>query len=162
MDNINSLITECKKIEEDCLYTAEVHYMISSKFKKQAFWNQFIPIFITILSIIALLNGYPDWLKWITLLSSIVTMINLLNEPDKKSKEHLFAGKFFTVLKHEARTAHECYKDYSTVEEFLFETKKMRDRYNTLVYFTPMTDNEKAWKKAQERIKSGVHQSNVK
>lgn len=160
LKNNELLIKECQKLEHDCLYTAEVHYLIASKLRKKAFWFKLLPALITVVSIIALLLGSPNWVSWFTLISSIIIIINVLNEPDKKSNDHLFAAKSYTSLKHEARALHECFKEYMNIDELKLNVKNLRDKYSSLVNFTPMTDDEKCWEKARKRIKSGVHSNN--
>jgi len=164
MDNtkIESLITECKRIQEDSTYTAEVHHIIAHKLSKKAYWYKLIPVSITVLSAFALLFGAPNWVSWITLLSGTITILNVFIEPEKKSRDHLFAAKNFTSLKHEARSLHESFKGFMSESEFYYSVKLLRDKYNLVVQCTPLTDDEKAWEKARERIKKGVHESDFK
>jgi len=159
---LHNLINECKHIEEDSMYTAEVHYLISSKLFKKAFWFKFIPVIITVLSALALLLGSPKWVSWITLISAIIAMANMLLESESKAREHEFAAKNYTVLKHEARSLYESFKDFINENEFYHEVKRMREKYNWLVQTTPPTNDEKCWEKARERIKEGVHKPDFK
>lgn len=159
---IKSLITECKQIEEDSLYTAEVHYLISHKLGVRAFWFKLTPALITTLSAFSLLVGAPNWVSWITMFSGITTIVNTFLEPEKKAKDHLFAAKNFTVLKHEARSLYETFKEFIDIGTFYQEVKRLREKYNLLVTMTPPTDDEKAWEKARQRIKSGVHKADFR
>lgn len=154
---IECLITECKQIQEDSTYTAEAHYIIADKLSKKAFWYKVTPACITVFSAFQLLTGSPSWVAWVTLLSGLVTIMNVFMEPEKRARGHLFAAKNFTVLKHEARALHESFKDFITEDEFYHTVKRLRERYDLLVQFTPSTDDKVAWEKARERIKSGVH-----
>ncbi len=156
------LITECKQIQEDSTYTAEIHHIIAHKLSSKAFWCKLIPATITILSVLALIIGFPHWLAWITLLSAAVTMLNVFMESERTAREHVFAAKNFTVLKHEARSLHETYKDFIDENKFYQSVKRLREKYNMLVQFTPPTDDDKAWEKARQRIKMGVHEADFR
>lgn len=164
MENIKieGLITECKQMQEDSTYTAETHHIIAHKLSKRAFRYKLVPVCITVLSAFALLLGAPNWVSWITLLSGIVTMLNVFMEPEKKAKEHLFAAKNFIALKHEARSLHESFKDFMNENEFYHSVKRLREKYNLLVQFTPPTDDEEACEKARKRIKKGVHEADFR
>ncbi len=159
---VQNLIDECKRIEEDSTYTAEVHHLIVHKLSKRAFWYKLIPAGVTVLSALVLLFGAPIWTSWITLLSGLITIINILMEPEKKAKEHLFAAKNFTVLKHEARSLYETFRNFIGENDFYHETKRLREKYNWLVQITPSTDDKKCWEEARKRIKEGVHKPDFK
>jgi hypothetical protein len=157
-EKIQNLINECKQIEEDSLYTAEVHYIIGHKQKVKAFWFKFIPVLITLGTSFALLVGAaPNWVAWITFFSALITVINILLEPEKESKNHFIAAQNFTTLKHEARSLYEAFKDFMDEKDFYHEVRKLRDKYNLYARLTPPTDDEDAWGKARERIKKGYH-----
>lgn len=165
MDTINkkmeNLINECKRIEEDSMYNAETHYLIANKLSKRAFWFKFVPVIITGISALALLLGSPVWVSWITLTFSIISIVNILLEPERETKNHEFSAKSFTVLKHEARSLYETFKDFIDDKDFFYEVKRIREKYNWLVQITPPTD-EKSFEKAKERIKKGVHKPDFK
>lgn len=153
---MENLINECKRIEEDSTYTAETHYLIANSLSKKSFWFKFIPVIITGISALALLLGSPDWVSWITLVSSIIAITNTILEPESKAREHEFAAKSFTVLKHEVRSLYESFKDFIDEKDFYHEVKRLREKYNWLVQTTPPTD-EKNFEKARGRIKKGIH-----
>jgi len=159
MDNekIQNLINECKQIEEDSLYTAEVHYIIGHKQKVKAFWFKFIPVLITLGTSLALLSGAPNWVTWITFFSALITITNILLEPEKESKNHFIAAQNFTILKHEARSLYETFKDFMDEKDFYYEVRRIRDKYNLCAKLTPPTDDENAWEKARQNIKKGYH-----
>jgi len=154
---IQNLINECKQIEEDSLYTAEVHYVIGHKQKVRAFWFKLIPALITVLSSLALLMGAPNWITWITLVSALITITNILLKPEEEATNHFTAAKNFTALKHEARSLYEAFKDFIDENTFYHEVKRLREKYNIYVKSTPPTDDEKSWEKARENIKKGYH-----
>ncbi len=163
MDNkIQNLINECKQIEEDSLYTAEVHYIIGHKQKVKAFWFKFIPLLITLGTSFALLVGAPNWVTWITFFTALITINNILSEPEKESKNHFIAAQNFTTLKHEARSLYEAFKDFMDEKDFYHEVRKLRDKYNLYARLTPPTDDEDAWKQARERIREGYHRADFR
>ncbi len=157
-----NLIDECKRIKEDSIYTAEVHHCIAHKLSSKAFWYKLIPVIITVLSALALLLGVPSWISWITLLSGLIAMLNIFMEPGKKAREHLFAAKSFTVLKHEARSLHETFSDFMNESDFYNEVKRIREKYNWLVQTTPPTDDKKCWEESRKKIKEGIHKPDFK
>ena len=164
MDNekIQNLIRECKQIEEDSLYNAEVHYLIGHKLKGKAISFKFIPALIAVISAFLLLGGAPNWLNWITLFGALVTIISLLLEPEKEANNHFLAAQNFTVLKHEARSLYETFKDFIEEKDFYYEEKRLREKYNLFAKLTPPTDDEKVWNQARENIKGGRHKADFR
>lgn len=154
---MQNLITECKQIHDDSNYNAEAHYFLEHRLSKRAYLLKTIPAVITVLSAFGLLIGSPNWLAWITLLSGIITILNIFMDPEKKARDHEFAAKNFTILKHEARSLHESFRDFMSESDFLCNVKLLRQKYNLLVLCTPPTDEE-SFNKARERIKKGVHE----
>jgi len=158
---IENLVNECRRIEEDSTYTAEAHYLFAASLSKKSFWFKFIPVIITGISALALLLGSPNWVSWITLISSIIAITNIILEPENKARQHEFAAKSFTVLKHDARSLYESFKDFMDEKDFYYEVKRIREKYNWLVQTTPPTD-EKSFEKARKRIRKGIHKPNFK
>lgn len=156
--NVERLVTECKRIQEDSTYTAEVHHIMSNKLNKRAFWCKLIPASITVLTAFTLLVGSPNWVAWVTLLSGAITMLNIFMSPQARAREHLIAAKNFTVLKHESRSLHESFRGFLTKDEFFNAVRLLREKYNLVVQFTPPTDDKNAFEEARQRIKEGVHQ----
>lgn len=160
-EKIEGLINECKQIEADSTQTAETHHIIAHKASRRAFWLKFIPASATVISAGLLLRGADNWVAWVTLISGMVTISNILMKCDEKSAEHLFAAKSFTVLKHQARALHKTFKNFIEEKDFYHQVRTIRGKYNLLVQFTPPTDDEKAYDKASERIIKGVHRTAV-
>lgn len=158
-EKIESLINECKQIEADSTQTAETHHIIAHKASSRAFWLKFIPALVTVISAGFLLRGVDNWVAWVTLISGIVTVSNILMKCDEKSAEHLFAAKSFTILKHQARVLYKTFKNFIDEKDFYHQVITIRENYNLLVQFAPPTDDEKAYDKASERIKKGVHRT---
>lgn len=159
---LQNLINECKQIEDDSLYTAEVHYIIGHKLKGKAIRFKFIPALIAVIAAFFLLVGAPRWVSWITLVGVLVNIISLLLEPEKEANNHFSAAQNFTVLKHEARSLYEVFKDFIDEKGFYHEVKMLREKYNLFAKLTPPTDDEKAWNQARENIKSGRHKADFR
>lgn len=160
--DVEKLVTECKRIEEDSLYTQVIHHVIARYQIGQAFWLKLIPAVLSVLSVGALLIGFPDWVAWITLVFGFATLVSIFVEPEKEAKLHIFAAKNFTALKHEARVLHEAFRFYVEKKEFYHEVKELREKYNFLVQFTPSTENPRAWAEARKRIKAGTYEPDYK
>lgn len=162
-ENTEKLIKECKQIEEDSLYTSEVHYIIGSKLRKRALKSKFIPLGITVLAAFALvLSIVPNVMSWITLVGALISMISIILDPDKESKEHFTAAKEFTAMKHEARSLHEAFSSFMNAKEFLFEVRCLRDKYDFLAKNTPATDDEEAFQQARKNIQEGRHMADFR
>jgi hypothetical protein len=160
--NVKKLINECQRIEEDSLYTGEAHHIIGNDLMNQTWWLKIIPASITVLSAFAVLGNYhKDIFQWFTLITGFLTMYNVITEPERKSQQHISAGKNFVVLKHEARSLRESFKDFMDTKEFYHAVRRLREKYNLLVQYIPPT-NEKAFEKARKRIKKGIHYPDYK
>ena len=159
---IENLSTECKQIEEDSTYTAEVHYIIGAKLKKRAYWFKFLPPVITAISATVVMFSDNNTFSLITLIGAIVSIGSIILEPDKQSRDHIAAAKEFTNLKHEARSLHETFSQFMSDTDFYHEVKCLREKYNGLTKCTPPNDDEEAWKKAASNIKSGRHRADFR
>lgn len=155
-----SLDKECDHIFEDSRFTAEVHHIIAKNQKRKAFNLKFYPILISIASALALLFGSPEWVAWIMLLSAMLSMLNMLIEPEKDAALHLFAAKNFIVLKHEANSIKNSFSSFMEPREYFYNVKNLREKYNLIVRFVPPADDTKAVEQAVKNIKEGIHSYN--
>jgi len=151
------LVNECKQIQEDSTYTAEAHHLIAAGLSVKAFRCKFYPALFALASALALILGVKDWVAWITVISGTVVLYNVFVEPEKKAQQHVFAAKQFTVLKHEARSLHESFKEFMAEMEFYHGVRVIREKYNLLVQFSPPTDDKRVWDEARRKIKAGIH-----
>lgn len=163
---IEGLVAECKQIQEDSTYTAETHHIIGCALSRQAFWMKLIPALITVAAAFVLLTGWsgegkPNWAAWVTLISGMATMLCIIMEPEKQARSHLFAAKAFIILKHDSRSAHESFRHFIGENEFFNSVRLFRERYNLLVQSSPATNN-KAFRKASERVKAGIHEADFR
>ena len=160
-NNINHLIDECRQIEDDCLYTAEAHYIIADVAGKVSFWVKLIPAFAAAASGAALLSGLPNWIAWFSVIAGVAFALQSIMNPDKKKDEHSQAGKSYTALKHESRSLYQTF--YKEMDRASFSTtvKILRERYNMIAKMTPQT-TVKAFEEGRKRIKAGRHTPDFK
>jgi len=154
--NNEHLIKECMRIEDDCLYTAEAHYILASKTKTIGFWVKIIPAAVAAASGILVLSGYPNWIAWLAIVSGAVFGLQSILDPDRKTNDYSTAGKEYTALKHEARALYQTFSKEMNRDEFAVAVRLLRERYGSLVKHTPQT-TEKAFEEGRERIKAGRH-----
>jgi len=150
------LITECKWIEEDCMYNAETHYQIAASAKKTAFCIKFIPAVLAALSGILILSGVSIIVAWLSVLSGFILAIASVLDPDRNKNDHIKTAKDYTVLKHDSRALYQAFAQEMGSSEFYISTRLLRERYNNVVNNCPETD-DKAFEKARKKIKAGRH-----
>ncbi len=154
--NRDHLTNECKRIEEDSMYTADTHHIIAHRESTKASILKYLSAFTAALSGVVILLGAPAWTAWLAIVSGLVTAAITISDPANKSREHIIAARNFTVLKHEARALHETFSNYIDGNEYFQRVNILREKYNKTVELTPPTDN-KAFEKASERIQAGIH-----
>ena len=150
-------IEECKRIQENCTYTAEAHHVVAYRSKRQAYFFQAIPAAAAALLAALVAGGViPTWFAWVSAMAAVVSAVGNVLDPLKSHYDHLLAGKNFTALKHDARALHETFSHGTGDAELCVEVKKLHDRYNDLVKFVPQT-GDKAFQVARAKIKQGIH-----
>lgn len=155
-ENNENLINECRRIEDDCLYTAEAHYIIAAGADRVSFWVKLIPAVAAAVSGIVLLSGAPNWIAWFSVIAGVAFALQSIMNPDKKNEEHSQAGKSYTALKHEARSLYQTFYKEMNRDSFSIMVRILRERYNMIAKMTPQTTT-KAFEKGRERIKAGRH-----
>jgi len=160
-DNLKHLYDECRRMEEDSLYTAETHYITAEKARNLSLWLKFIPAAVAAMSGTLIILEYPTWIAWLSILSGLSFALTTILDVDRRKNEHTVAAKEFTVLKHEARSLYETFYHEMKREEFAREVRRLRDKYNSLIGHTPQTA-EKEFEKARKKIKSGRHTPDFK
>jgi hypothetical protein len=155
-DNINHLIDECRQIKDDCLYTAEAHYIIADDAGTVSFWVKLIPAIAAAVSGAALLGGAPNWIAWFSVIAGVAFALQSIMNPDKKMEEHSRAAKAYTALKHESRSLSQTFSKEMDRESFTTAVRILRERYNLIAKMTPQT-TVKAFEKGRKRIKAGRH-----
>ena len=160
-ENNNHLITECKQIEDDCLYTAESHYTISAGAGTVSFWIKFIPALAAAASGAALVAGAPNWIAWFSVIAGVAFALQSVLNPDKKREEHSQAGKLYTSLKHESRALYQTFYKEMDRNSFSIMVRILREKYNMIAKLTPQT-TIKDFEKGRQRIKAGRHTPDFK
>lgn len=156
-DDREHLIRECKRIEDDSKYTAEAHYQIASSAKWKIFVIKLIPALLSAASGIGIVVLGYDWLAWLAVISSAVFAVQTVIDFDRECTDHTNAGKYYTTLKHEARSLHETFHHELDKGTFAALVSILRERYNNISEMTPKT-TDKAFEKGDEKIKSGKHE----
>ena len=155
-NNIRHLIKECMQIEDDCLYTAETHYIIAGKAGRLGFWVKLIPAIAAAGSGAAVLSGAPNWIAWFAVISGVAFALQSILNPDKKHDEHSQAGKCYTALKHESRALYQTFYKEMDLDSFSVMVRILRERYNMIAKLTPQT-TVTAFEEGRKRIKAGRH-----
>ena len=152
-------LQECEQIKQNCEYTAEAHHIIANDSKNTANLFQILPAVIAaVFGVLAASNVLSNWAIWLSAFSAGISVVGNILNPLKDSYDHQNAAKHFTVLKHDARALYESFGQVMDDKSFVLAVQKLHDRYNDLVSVVPPT-TEEAFKKAREKIKSEVHQS---
>ena len=155
-DNNNHLIEECRQIEDDCLYTAESHYIIAADAGRVSFWVKLIPAVAAAASGAALLAGAPNWIAWFSVIAGFAFALQSIMNPDKKKEEHSQAAKSYTTLKHESRSLYQTFHKEMDRNSFATYVRILRERYNMIAKMTPQT-TLKAFEEGRKRIRAGRH-----
>jgi hypothetical protein len=151
-------IEECKIIQQNSTYTAEAHHQMATRFKKQAFWLEIIPAICSVVTGTLVSSGVVGkWLLIFTVISSVITAITAILNPNKIYQQHLEAAKSFIALKHDARFLHESISGKMSDESFFVAVENLHNKYNDLIKSVPPTDSE-SFSMAQEVIQKGTHE----
>lgn len=155
-------LEECSTIEDHCRYNAETHHIIASDNKGYAFKFQVVPAIITAFLVTVPVVGQkvPQYWGALTLLSSVITAIGNIANPLKEYYDHLIAAKSFTAIKHEARALRDVFSINMSEQELNTTVKCLDNRYCDVARTVPPT-NDSAFAKAEKRIKSGVHDTDI-
>ncbi len=155
----NKYIEECKFIKQNCTYTAEAHHQMAAYSKRQAFWLEVIPSILAALSgALVSANIWSHEILIVTVISSAVAAVSAVLNPNKTYQAHLEAAKNFTTLKHDARFLSEARAESMNDDVFSHAVENLHQKYNELLKTVPPT-NAKSFKKAQEIVQGGVHES---
>jgi len=151
-------INECKVLKQNCTYTGETHHLIAVSLRKKAMWFQLVPAIIAAGSAaVSALGVSQGWLLLLTLVSSIVTAVASVLNPNKSYQEHLSAAKSFTMLKHDARFLADTESTTLTDDAFIERVRNLHEKYNALLQNVPATDS-KFFEKARRIVQTGIHE----
>ena len=148
------LVDECKTVAENCLYTAQAHFAMAEKATRQSRYLLIVPSGVSALAGILTSVGLPGWIGAFAAVSGLITGVSSAVGVDRKALSHKQAGNLFTALRHEARALYETYSLELPYEQFVAETRRINDRYNSLIQALETTDSA-AFEVARQRIKAG-------
>lgn len=154
---INGLKEECKQIEQDCLYTAQAHFVLAERYEKRMrryiIWPAAAAAVFSLVSTI-----WPDKLGpagYVATLLSGLAAISAGLGMERAVSAHKQAANLLTALRHEARRLHETWSTDLTPEQFAQEVRQLCERYDSYVVALEVTD-KKAFEEARKLIKDGV------
>lgn len=149
------ILNECKTIAENCLYTAQTHFIMADKAGRRSFWLLLIPACVASLMGILTAVGCPGWLGAFSALAGVTIAVATYCDIGQKEVAHKTAANLLTSLRHEARAINETYWAELSHEQLVAEVHRLGDRYSTLCQALKTTDVA-SYEEARTRIKSGI------
>jgi hypothetical protein len=159
MENTSEhLLAECRRIEENCLYTGQTHFEIAKQAGKRArLWLVFVPSLVSAVASFVVAVGAPKLIAAVASISSAVIAIGAFLGAGKDAAAHENAGRVLTQLRDETRALREVSGPDLNPEQLAVEVRALGTRYRAFVASLPMTDHA-AFEKVRARIKSGTFQ----
>ncbi|MCA9610577.1 MAG: SLATT domain-containing protein, partial [Myxococcales bacterium] len=149
------LVAACKRIEDDCLYTAQTHFeMASQKARRAKGWLVLLPSVVSSGSGLAVALGAPAWVGGFAALAGAISAAAAYLGVERDASAHEVAGKLLTQLRHEARAVRDSYSPNVTSGQFEGQVLALQQRYGAFVASLPLTDDD-AFEKARKRIQAG-------
>ena len=108
-EKTQAILDECKTIEENCLYTAQTHFVMAGKAGRMAALLLIIPSIVASLAGILTAMGLPGWIGAFAAIAGVVTGVATYCGIGRNKVDHAAAGNLLTCLRHEARAIHETY-----------------------------------------------------
>jgi hypothetical protein len=150
------LLAECEKVEENCLYTAQTHFVMAAKKQRLASgWLVVLPSIVSSLSGLAVAIGAKPWVGAFAAVAGVVSGVATFLGVDKEASSHETAGKLLTQLRDDSRALRETYSHDLSAEQLGTEVRAIGNRYRAYVASLPLTD-EASFEKARAKIKSGT------
>lgn len=149
------LVDECKTIAENCLYTAQAHYIMARWASREAKLFLLVPAGIAAVAGMLTSVGLPGWIGAFAAAAGLVNAVAAWLGPDRSSTAHRSAANLLTCLRHEARALAEVFQQNLSHEQLLSEVRRLSDRYNSLVATTEPT-SDKAYEAGRKKVKSAT------
>src|ERR1019366_6720347 len=109
----------CRRVAEDCLYTAQTHFeMASTKGKRAKGWLVLLPSLVGSASGLAVAIGAPGWVGAFAAMAGIVSGVATFLGVEKEATAHEVAGKLLTQLRHEALALSDTHEPDMPVDQF--------------------------------------------
>ena len=153
-DDIQHLIDECKTVEENCLYTAQAHYIIAQRENVKKWVLIVSPACLSGLAGALVACGLPAWIGVIGAVLGGISGVAAALGVDRDAIQHITAGHILTSLRHEARQIYEVFSHEYAHAELFSEVKRLDDKYNSVRLSLPCTDDA-AFENAREKIQKG-------
>lgn len=148
------LVDECRIVAENCLYTAQAHFVLAVKAERQSRWLLIFPSIVAAISGILVAIGQPGWIGAFAAASGLVAGVASALGVDRKATIHKQAGNLMTALRHEARALCDTYWLELEHQQLFVEVRRINDKYNCLIQALEITDSA-SFEKARKRIKEG-------
>ena len=148
------LLEELRTIEENCLYTAQAHFVVAAR------KGTVVRVVYVGASVLAATGGglvaagLPTWLGIFSAVGGVVGAVAAALGADQDVHSHLVAANALTKLRHEARALRETFSPTMTQEELSRETRRLTEAYNNMIQGLSPTD-EKSMLQARKAIQEG-------
>lgn len=149
---VEHLLTACKTIEENCLYTAQTHFVLASRTTTARTAFLVFPAVVSALAGALVAIGFTPYLGVVGALGGMISAVASVLGVDKPPLNHRHAANLFTALRHQARSLHETFWREMPKDTLVAEVKRLEERYSTLLQTLEPTDDE-AFQIARARIK---------
>ena len=148
------LLNELQTIEENCIYTAQAHFIIAGR---KGTITQVVFVLASVGAAVAgglVAAGLPAWIGMFSAVGGSVGAVAAALGADRDVHSHRVAANALTRLRHEARALRETFSPSMDPDELTREVRRLSDSYNSMIQGLPPTD-DKSMDKASKAIKSG-------
>ncbi len=157
MTNKEKTITEAKRIEEDCLYSAKGHFYAGQCWGNVHLWLSGISAVLSAIAGVSALSHF-DYHNIVAGVFSIIVagltgVITFVN-PNARASVHHKAGNKYNSLRNDTRIFYEIEVNNLDDSKVVEELKKLNDRRNKLNIESPQIPKW-AFEKARKGIEEG-------
>lgn len=152
-DNLDYLVNEAKRIEEDALYSAKGHFQAASLWDRCHFWIGLPASIFAAVAGITAIKQHTTSAAVLAGLSAVATAVLTFLNPKERAAQHLRAGNAYKALNNDARFFHRvsCEKPSPSLQGDL---KSLNERRNKLNIDSPQIPRW-AFTSAREGIEGG-------
>lgn len=151
---IDKIKQECKKIEEDALYSSKGHYNASDFWSKAHYGLGLPMVILSAWMGVDVFNYESQWAGYLAIIVATLASLQTMIKSSDKSLQHKNSGDEFNSLKNEVRRLGEIKTDVMEEKQLSDKLDLLADRYSQLTKAS-LQISEKSYKKAKEGIKSG-------
>ncbi|WP_281549366.1 SLATT domain-containing protein [Kluyvera cryocrescens] len=159
---IQTVVSECYRIEEDALYSSKSHYNVSDRWDKLNMWFGVPLAILTALSGIAAIKSTPDAVVIFSIMATILSALNTSLNPSKRSALHKSSANEYNKLKNDVRIFRELLiSDFEFTDKVLVDKlTNYSDRRNQLNASSPNIPRW-AYEKTQNDVNDGFTQYKI-